>query len=93
MSAKLGFICLLSLLVRWQKSGSFGFAKGRLECRGKGKCVICAVDNYFHSLYSAKILFSFFRWFCIFTMNGKGYLYETFGILKQFHVKFAHLLA
>jgi hypothetical protein len=32
-----------TMSVRWQKNGSFGFAKGRLVCRAKPNVPFCAV--------------------------------------------------
>jgi len=32
--------------VRWQKNGSFGFAKGRIVCRAKPNVPFCAVGFF-----------------------------------------------
>jgi len=60
-------------VARRQNEGSFG-CEAVARAVGQPNVPECAVGFHFLCLYAAKILFSFYRLFCLFTMNANGSL-------------------
>jgi len=66
-----------------QNEGSFGFGKRWHLCRAKTNVPECAVGFCFLScIYAAKILLSFSRLFCLFTMNANVRRYVLLAPLR-----------
>ena len=61
-------------MVRRQNEGSFG-CEAVARAFGQPNVPECAVGFHFLCPYAAKILFSFCRLFCLFTMNANLFIY------------------
>ena len=77
-------------MVRRQNEGSFG-CEAVARALGQPNVPECAVGFHFLCLYAAKILFSFCRLFCLFTMyvnNIYPYLNSGYAELSSTYIAY-----